>query len=191
MSLPLDRPVCLYLGRLSLEKGMLDLVEAWTEVNHPRAHLLVVGPDMTGHAWDVGAEARRLVTERGLADRVHFYGPSADPAPLYRAADIFVQPSHFEAFGISAIEAMASGLAVITSRVGGMLDFVEDEVNGLLATPKEPHDFARQIRRVLDDEALRARLASAARETATSRFDEERLFGQYADLVSEMAARGR
>ena len=191
LSLPLDRPVCLYLGRLSREKGMLDLVDAWTQINHPRAVLLVVGPDMTGHPWDVGAEARRLVVERGLADRVRFYGPSADPAPLFRAADIFIQPSHFEAFGISAIEAMASGLAVVASRVGGMLDFVEDEANGLLATPKDPHDFARQIRRVLDDEALRLRLASAARATAASRFDEAQLFDQYAALVSEMAARGR
>ena len=86
---------------------------------------------------------------------------------------------------------MASGLAIIASRVGGMLDFVEDEENGLLATPKDPHDFARQIRRVLDDEALRARLAAAARETAVTRFDEARLFERYAALVSEMAARGR
>ena len=191
LNLPTDRPVCLYLGRLSREKGMLDLVDAWTEVNHPRAVLLVVGPDMTGHPWDVGADARRIVAERGLADRVVFHGPSADPAPLFRAADIFIQPSHFEAFGISAIEAMASGLAIIASRVGGMLDFVEDEVNGLLATPKDPHDFARQIGRVLEDDALRARLAGAARETAVARFDEARLFDRYAALVSEMAARGR
>jgi glycosyltransferase involved in cell wall biosynthesis len=191
LHLPVDRPVCLYLGRLSREKGMLDLVDAWTAVSHPRAVLLVVGPDMTGHPWDVGADARRIVAERGLADRVIFHGASADPAPLFRAADIFIQPSHFEAFGISAIEAMASGLAVVASRVGGMLDFVEDEANGLLATPKDPQDFARQIRRVLDDEALRSRLAAAARETAVSRFDEARLFDKYAALVSEMASRGR
>jgi glycosyltransferase involved in cell wall biosynthesis len=189
--LPIDRPVCAYVGRLSREKGVLDLVEAWSEVNDPLALLLVVGPDMPGHPWDVGAAARRLVAERGLADRVRFYGPSPDPAPLLRAADIFIQPSHFEAFGISAIEAMASGLAVVASRVGGMLDFIEDEVSGLLAAPKDPHGLARQVRRVLQDESLRARLATAARDTVTSRFDEARLFDQYAALVSELAARGR
>ena len=183
--------MCLFLGRLSLEKGLLDLVDAWIEVNHPHAHLFVVGPDMTGHAWDVGAEARRRVAESGMADRVHFYGPSTDPAPLFRAADIFIQPSHFEAFGISAIEAMSSGLAIVASRVGGMLDFIEDERNGLFAEPKDAHDFARQIRRMLDDEPLRARLAAAARETAVTGFDEPTVFARYAELMADMAAKGR
>jgi D-inositol-3-phosphate glycosyltransferase len=191
LGLPLDRLVCLYVGRLSREKGILDLLDAWTEVAHPEALLAVVGPDMTGHPWDVGAEARAVVASRGLADRVRFLGPSADPAPLFRAADVFVQPSHFEAFGISAIEAMSSGLAVVASSVGGMLDFIVDGENGLLATPRDPSDFARQIRRVLDDGALRARLALAARATVEQGFDEKQLFDRYAALIRDLAGADR
>ena len=187
---PLDRPLCISVGRLSLEKGTLDLIEAWRTLNHPTAVLVVVGPDMPTHPWDAGPRARQMVNEAGMTDRVVFYGPSSDPSRILRAADIFIQPSHFEAFGISVVEGMASGLAVVATEVGGMRDFLFHEKNALLCPPKAPAELADRLGRLLADADLRSRLGQAARTSAAAEFDEQMLFDQYAEIV-EAAARGR
>ena len=159
---PADRRVVLFVGRLSVEKGAMDLVEAWQIAGRSDAILALVGPDMTGHAWDVGGPARAYVAGHGLSDRVRFEGAAADTAIYYRAADLYAHPSHFEAFGSSAVEAMASGLPIVASGVGGLRDFLVDGENALLHEPKSPPSIAAAIARLLDDEPLRARLAAAA-----------------------------
>src|SRR5262249_38227257 len=135
---PLDKAIVLFGGRLSVEKGAMDLIQAWPAVARDDALLVMVGPDMPGHPWDVGASGRAYVAEHGLGDRVRFEGPATDTAPYYRAADVFVQPSHFEAFGSSAIEAMASGLPVVSSGVGGPGDFLVGGANALPPEARSP-----------------------------------------------------
>ncbi len=86
---PVDRPIGIFVGRLSREKGIVDLLRAWERV--PRdAMLVVVGPDMPGHPWDEGARARELAGTGSLAGRIIFFGPARDPSPLYRAADFAI-----------------------------------------------------------------------------------------------------
>ncbi|HTK29513.1 MAG TPA: glycosyltransferase family 4 protein [Vicinamibacterales bacterium] len=184
---PLDRPVVLFVGRLSREKGVMDLLEAWRVTNRPSALLSLVGPDMTGHPWDCGGPGRAFVAAHGLGDRVRFEGPAADPAEWYRAADVFVQPSHFEALGNTAIEAMASGLPVVTSGVGGLADFCVDGENALLYEPRSAAAMARAIARLLDDPPLRGRLGEAGRCTAVERFEASTLLEAYAALIDEVA----
>jgi glycosyltransferase involved in cell wall biosynthesis len=184
---PRDRPVVLFVGRLSTEKGVLDLLEAWRLVAHTDARLVLVGPDMPAHPWDAGPQARAFVAAHGLADRVAFHGASDDPAPLYRAADVFVQPSHFEAFGISVIEAMASGLPVAASAVGGLLDFLRDGDNALLSPPKSPAALASALGRLLGDADLRGRIAAAGARTVAERFDAHRLFEEYGRLIEQVS----
>jgi len=186
---PIDRPVALFVGRLSTEKGVLDLLDAWRLLDDRSAWLVLVGPDMPAHPWDAGAKARAFIGDHRLQDRVRLYGPSTDTAPLYRAADLFVQPSHFESFGISVIEAMASGVPVVAAEVGGMRDFLVDDRNALLHSPRSPESIARALRRALDDSNLRGRLARAALQTVEAQFDEETLFDRYAALIESTAAR--
>ncbi len=186
---PIDRTVVLFLGRLSVEKGVNDLVEAWRLADRGDALLALVGPDMTGHAWDAGASARAFVAAHGLAGAVRFEGATADPAPFYRAADVFVQPSHFEALGNTAIEAMASGLPVVTSGVGGLGDFCVDGETAVLHAPRSPGSLARAIERVLGDRDLRTRIADAGRRTAVTRFEIGGLMARYAELVEAVARR--
>ncbi|HEX6464432.1 MAG TPA: glycosyltransferase family 4 protein, partial [Vicinamibacterales bacterium] len=125
---PGDRPLGIFVGRLSREKGIMDLLHAWERVPPP-ATLVVVGPDMPGHPWDESARAHELGDSPTLAKRVIFTGATSDPAPMYRAADFAIVPSHWESFGLSAAEAMSSGLAVAASAVGGLTDFIVDGVN--------------------------------------------------------------
>src|SRR4029077_3049207 len=154
----------------------------WEFARRPDALLVLVGPDMPGHPWDVGAAARAWVAIEGLDNRVRFEGPAADTSLFYRAADLFVQPSHFEAFGSSAVEAMASGLPLVSSGVGGLGDFLVDGQNALLHEPRSPASLAAALRRMLDDASLRQRLAKAAYLTA-QRFEQNALLDQYARLV--------
>ena len=180
---PFDKMVVLFVGRLSAEKGVIDLVHAWNSLARTDAVLVLVGPDMPSHPWNAGPEARAFVDAHGLSESVRFEGAAEDTAPFYRAADVFVQPSHFEAFGISAIEAMASGLTVVASRVGGLRDFVKPGRNGLLHEPREAMSLASALREVLDNPPLRATLAAAGLDTVTRYFDERVVLDRYAALI--------
>lgn len=180
---PADKTIVLFVGRLSVEKGVLELIEAWKILNRRDALLVFVGPDMPGHPWDAGPAARGFAANPEFGGTVRVLGATEDPAPFYRAADLFVQPSRFEAFGISAVEAMASGVAVVASRVGGLGDFLSHETNALLSEPANPQSLADALRLGLDRPELRSRLAAAALRTARERFDERVLLDEYASLI--------
>jgi glycosyltransferase involved in cell wall biosynthesis len=183
-----DAELCMYVGRLSAEKGVLELLQAWREIGGTNRVLVLVGPDMPG-PLDAGPAARRFVADHGLQDRVIFHGASTDAARLLRAADVYVQPSHYESFSNALIEAMATGLPAVGSRVGGMLDCIVDGQNGVLATPKDAADLAMKLRGLLDDPARAARLGASARQTVVDQFSEPIIMGRFAELFRKIAAR--
>jgi glycosyltransferase involved in cell wall biosynthesis len=183
-----DAVVCLFVGRLSREKGLMDLMEAWRSVAN--GLLLVGGPDMDGHPWNVGPAARAFVDRHQLAASVRFLGSVDDVASLLRVADVAIQPSHFEALGLSAIEALASGVPVIASAIGGLLDFMMDGENGLLCPPKDPSSLAGAIRALVDDEPLRRRLASRARASVLAEYDEAVVSERFGTLLRQLAGAG-
>ena len=182
-----DRIICLYVGRLSAEKGIMDLIEAWRMLGKTRGGLIVVGPEMPGHSMDVGPLVRKAIKDNGMADSVTLYGPCEEIWRLLRGADIFVQPSHYEAFGISVIEAMATGLPVVATSVGGMLDYLVHDENALLCEPHTPDDLADKISRLMKDPELRERLGEAGRLTVEHRFSEEVVFQRYTSLLSSLS----
>jgi glycosyltransferase involved in cell wall biosynthesis len=191
LDLPPDAVVCLFVGRLSREKGLMDLMEAWRSVQQSDGAgsgvLLVAGPDMEGHPWNVGPAAREFAVRHALSSSVQFLG-SVDPVdPLLRAADVLVQPSHFEALGLSAIEALASGVPVIASAVGGLLDFMIDDDNGKLCPPNDPPALAASLRALIDDTGLRRRLATRARTSVLPEYDERVVFARFAALLHQLA----
>ncbi len=183
-----DTRVAIVVGRLSREKGQLDALRAWKLAGVERALLLLVGPDMPDDPWDTGPAAREFVRREHLESNVMFTGGVAQSKiPDYlRMADLSIQPSHFEAFGTAAIEAMAVGLPVIASDVGGLKDFVEPGVNGIRVPPRDPEALAVEIARLLRDDALRARLSEGARLTA-ERFDTGRVLGAFEELIDRVA----
>jgi len=185
---PTDKVVCLYLARLSREKGLMDLMNAWREVSADNAVLHIGGPDMDGHSFNVGPAARAFAVEHGLGDRVRFLGPTAEPEKLLRAADLLVQPSHWEAAPFGVLEAMATGLPVVATRVGGMAEYLTHDVNALLCEPHDPSGLATQLRRMIGDAPLRQRLAEAGRDVVLRDFDQAVICDRYATLFTALAS---
>jgi glycosyltransferase involved in cell wall biosynthesis len=146
---PDEPPHVLYVGRLSAEKGVLELVEAAQGLP-----LRVVGD---------GPLRGRVV------DAVGFVPPS-ELGQWYERAAVVVAPSRREGYGVVVREAMAWGRPVVASAVGGLLDAIDDEVTGLLVSPRDVVALRAALERLLSDPALRARLGAAAREKAQKDF---------------------
>ncbi|MET9814808.1 glycosyltransferase [Streptomyces sp. NPDC006355] len=152
-------------GRLVPRKGYDQAVRALARV--PDAELLIAGGPAAG-LLDDDPEARRLrrLAERtGVADRVRLLGavdPAAMPA-LIGSADLVLCTPVYEPFGIVPLEAMACGVPVVATDVGGHRDSVADGITGRLVPPQDPEAVAAAVRELLTDDALRRRYGSAGR----------------------------
>src|SRR5688572_28207303 len=116
------------------------------------------------------AELEALVRTSGLERTVAFLGHREDVSDLLGAADVFVLPSRSEAFPNGAIEAMAAGLPVIASAVGGLLDLIEPDRTGLLVPAEDAGALAAALRRLLNDPPLARRLGEAAQAQVRQRY---------------------
>jgi glycosyltransferase involved in cell wall biosynthesis len=116
---------------------------------------------------------RSLCTSLGLDDIVQFPGYRDDIPAILAAFDLFVFPSHAEAFGVALIEAMATGIPVVSTNCDGVLDIVVDGDSGLFVDPRSPSQIAEALRRLVPDEGLRERLGRQARERVVALFDVE------------------
>jgi glycogen(starch) synthase len=153
-------PVLLYHGRVDARKGVLDLLDAARQLRGEgeRFRLLVSG---IGPTFDETAETIKAL---GLGDCVEMTGyVDYERVPeVYRRAAVFVSPTYAEGFSNTILEAMASGLAVVSCRSVGVVDCIRDGENGLLTEPGDRAGLAAALRRVLRDAGLRRRLAEAA-----------------------------
>jgi glycosyltransferase involved in cell wall biosynthesis len=181
--------------RLVERKGIADVLRALCAV--PDAELHVAGgPDV--EALGADAEARRLralATELGVGDRLILRGRvsrAAMPA-LLRSADVVVCAPWYEPFGIVPLEAMACGVPVVATAVGGQIDSVVHGVTGLHVPPRDPVALARALRELLDDPARRAQYGTAGCRRARRRFDFDRIaagtLAVYDDVVAEAMPR--
>ena len=147
----------LYHGRVDRRKGVLDFLQCLTSVEGEwRATVSGIGPDLK--------EAQELTGQLGLGERVTFsgYADYADVPRVYRAHDIFASPTYAEGFSNTILEAMASGLAVLSCRSVGVVDCVRDGENGLLVEAGDVPAQARALTALVNDRQLRGRLADAA-----------------------------
>ena len=160
------RPRLLALGRLVERKGVATVIAALAEL--PDAELVVAGgPDPAELDFDPGYEALRAAADRhGVADRVVFTGgvARADVPALIRSADAVVCVPWYEPFGIVPLEAMACGVPVVASAVGGLTDTVVDRATGWLVPARDPVALTSALRTLLADSARRAAMGAAGRE---------------------------
>ncbi|EQD73146.1 group 1 glycosyl transferase, partial [mine drainage metagenome] len=161
-------PVVLFVGRLVPHKGVEDLILALLDLPPPT--LLVVAGDGPRRP-----ALERLAGSQGLLSRVRFVGTVSDgDLPRYHAiSQVVVLPSNnrLEGFGLTIVEAMASGRPVIVADVPGVRDVIENRRDGLLAEPLLSTDIAHQCRQLLGDPALREELGRRARESALRKYD--------------------
>ena len=171
--------VILYLGRLTREKGVADLVQAFSRIQDSRAHLLLVGPD------EGNMKADLLGVAAACSDRVHFVGFTNKPEKYMAAADVFCLPSYREGFGNVIIEAAAVGIPAVGSRIYGLTDAIEDNVSGLLFEVRNVSDLAAKLDMLVRDAELRNLLGRQARRRVESRFSSDRLTKAWFDYYSE------
>ena len=146
------------------EKNLPLLLRSFRELSHPSLKLLIVG------SGALEQELKALANELGIAARTHFEPARQDVERWYRAMDIFVLPSYSEAFPNAVLEAMASGCATVASAVGGIPELITEGENGLLFTNQDQPHLTRQLTRLLNDPALRQRLARNAAQATLANF---------------------
>jgi len=168
--------VVLALGRLARNKGYDLLISAFTLVaqRDPTAllHLAVGGQDMNPRELTLLAELRALADHTGYAERIHFgsFVADADLADYYRAADLFVLCSRYEPFGMTAIEAMASGTPTVVTVHGGLYRALTFGRHALFADPFDKEDLGITMAKIFRHPRLRARLARMGAHKARSLF---------------------
>jgi len=168
----------LTVGNLRAEKGHEVLLEAAARVllAHPHLRFQMVGDGPRR------AELEALAARLCIADRVSFLGHREDVPALLASADAFVLPSRSEAFPNSAIEAMAAGLPVVASAVGGLLDLIEPGATGLLVEPNNAVALADAIGSLVRSPEYAAALGAAAREEVTQRYSFDRMVRAFENL---------
>jgi glycosyltransferase involved in cell wall biosynthesis len=167
----------LSIGRLVPREGVVDAIEALTLL--PECELLVAGgpPKALLHHDREAVRLRARAEALGLQDRVTFLGalPREAVPELIASVHAVVCLPWYEPFGIVPLEAMASGVPVVGSAVGGLLDTVEDGRTGFLVPPRSPHSAGRAVRRLVDSELLRQALGRAGRAAAVAKYDWSRV----------------
>ena len=180
------------VGRLVAKKGFDVFVEACAELRRREVpfEALIVGQD-DKH----GAVVRERIAALDLGDRIALPGPMGQAELLseYRRADALCMPCRVLANDRDGIpnvlvEAMAAGAPVVATRVSGIPELVDHEVNGLLVEPDDPRALADALVRLHEDRELAARVAAAGRETVQQRFDGDRLASRLAELFEEALA---
>lgn len=202
---PAPHRIILLVARIEPLKGIDALIEASALLvqHHPewRGALtaLIVGGGSEEERTHWNTEQRRLDAIRqrlGVTDIVRFAGAQPqERLPLYyTAADVVTMPSHYESFGMAALEALACGRPVIATNAGGPAFIIEDGVSGLLMPPSDPPTLARHLERLLLNDDERATMGAAARERAL-RFGWEHIacdiLGIYRDLLRQRDCRAR
>jgi glycosyltransferase involved in cell wall biosynthesis len=178
-------PTIVSVGRLRAPKDFVTFVRALAELEKGSFRAVIVGdgPDR----GVVEHELRRL----HLEGTVHLAGERGNVLELLAASDIFVLSSRSEGLPISILEAMAAGLPVIASQVGGIPELVEDGETGILVPRSNPGALAEALQLLLADEVLRKRLGSSGRVRADSRFGVDAFRSRHVELYTDLlAARG-
>lgn len=186
LEIPPAAPVIGFVGRLTRDKGIPELVHAFDllRARHPELRLLLVGDREQGDPLTPAVNQR-------LDQDLHILctGAVPDAAPFYRLMSIFCLPSHREGFPNCVLEAHASGLPVVTTTAAGAMDSVEDGVTGLLAPPGDAAGLSSALERLLEDPALASRMGEAGRQHVIRDFRPQliwdALLAVYRDLLRE------
>lgn len=188
LGLPIENKIIIYTGRLVSYKGLPLLLRVWKEIEHTHKNvsLLLVGAGgLDIHNCE--AELKEYVSKNCLQKSVHFTGNVRNVHEYLQASDIFVFPTENEAFGISLIEAMACGLPVISTPVGGVKDILQHKDNSLVVGSGNFQELHDALNRLITDDTLAVCLGKAACQTAQDKYSTENITKQYIELFRRVS----
>ena len=173
------KTVLLSVCRLSRRKGLEYLLRAVARLSND-VRLLMIGDGIERD------NLVRLSNELGILGRVVFVGrvPNDELLAYYNLADIFVLPSLHEGMGIVFLEAMACGLPVVTTNIGGMVDFIKDGETGLLVEPRDAEQLSRALSRLIKDKKLRERIAKNGERLVREEYTWEKAAKRYLEAFN-------
>jgi len=175
--------VLVHLSNFRPVKRVTDVVEIFELVRRELPSKLLMigdGPERTTAEW--------MVREKGLMRDVIFMGKQNQVHELLNCADVLLLPSDLESFGLAALEAMACGVPVVCSRIGGVPEVVEDGVQGYLVPPRDVKTMAARALDILASPERRAQMGRAARKRAQDKYCATRIIPQYEDLYQRVLA---
>jgi N-acetyl-alpha-D-glucosaminyl L-malate synthase BshA len=178
---PNGEKILIHVSNFRPVKRPSAVIEVFARVRRETAAQLL----MVGDGPECAA-AMRLARTLGVADDVQFLGEQEQVVQLLSVADVFILPSSQESFGLAALEAMACEVPVVASRIGGLPEVIADGVDGYLHPLDDLDGMAASVVRLLKDDALRQRMAEAARQSATSRFCDWRIIPSYESYYEEI-----
>lgn len=189
--LPPDSTVFGFVGRVTRDKGIRELSQAWAAINHtwPRAHLAIFG------LCEEDAFASGLVEALELLPNVHVLGHQEDLSDVYGALDVLVLPSYREGLPTVVIEAGIRGIPAIVTDVTGAREAVRHTETGIVVRPKSPEQLAEAMQVFLRDPNLIGAMGAKARQLVKSRYERsqfhEDLFAFYTDQLTKLSSRTR
>jgi glycosyltransferase involved in cell wall biosynthesis len=173
-----DVLVCLFLGRLNRDKGILDLATAFSKLdlkNH-RVELWVVGPDEER----IFEQMQRII--RGASNSIRRIGYTSEPEKYMQAADLFCLPSYREGFGSSVIEAASCGLPSLVSRIYGLTDAVVEGDTGWMHEPGDADDLLNKLTEILSNPEDMKKKSRNAQAYVTRYFEQSQITGKMLDF---------
>ena len=187
LKLPIEHKIFIFTGKLLSTKGLPLLLRVWNEIQkiHDKVLLLVVGSSRN-LMYSCEDELKKYVQENKLEKNVIFTGYRNDVHEYLKSSDIFLFPTEDEAFGISLIEAMACGLAVITTSIGGIKDFIKHYENGLLMNVGDFDQLYNHIELLLKDDELTDRIGQNAIQTVKNKYSKISVAESYIALFEKL-----
>lgn len=179
LNIPVDAMVFLFLGRLTEDKGVIDLAKAFNLLAESSAYLLFVGPDEQG----IISTLQLILADK--SSHVRFISYTNTPEKFMNAADVLVLPSYREGFGTVVIEAAAVGIPTIASRIYGLIDTIIDSETGLLHQSKNVSELHEKMTLLINNNALRLSLGHNARQRVLKNFDSNSLTQKWLEFYSE------
>jgi glycosyltransferase involved in cell wall biosynthesis len=165
LEIPSEGFVFIYLGRLVRDKGVLDLAKAFSEINHSKAFLIMIGSDEENLSSVIKELCANKIGNIRLIDFTN------DPYKYLACSNVLCLPSYREGFGAVIIEAAAMGIPAIASKIYGITDATIDNETGILHQPGDINGLKLAMYKILQDQHLFKRLSNGARRRAIERFD--------------------
>jgi len=178
-----NKKIITFVGRLSDEKGLEFLMEAFKNLNIQGKYLLILGE---GHLKE---KLINYTQNPGISEKVSFLGFCEDVSDYLKISDLFVLPSISEGMSNALLEAMASGLPVVATKVSGNVDLIEDSINGFLVDPANSQQLTIAMERILKDERLVQKMGEANRKKIEKYYSMEKVVSSYIAIYEELISK--